>query len=708
MSRRRAGVLIGKRRAPVHGRCNGGSRHHRRVVPRATHTIPCAMSGRAGAAGRRVDMPSLDTKLIERLTRRGDLTPDGAKRARREARKRGEPLSRTLVLGGYVDERRVAKAMARVNGLEYLELESFEPSPAVLATLSADQVRAIEALPVGVVQGALVVAVADPSNVIALDDLKARLGQPVHAVMAAPAALAEAIARYYPGNGNGTPPPREAPRTDSQSDAATLRVHDTPPRTPGESARRSSDVHDLTTLMLEQENFLVTRPGTGRTDDLAELETVFDGKPHESPGGRPGMDTAPGDGDDSGEAADGPDRPDYYYPDRENELATGFKVLAPDEALPTVDLDGKGEAAVMALLRHMIDDALAARAEELEYRAPSAKRTHARFRKQGDWFDLSPYPVKYHEAVIIKLRELAAVAPDEPGPVEAGFVLQGRHGRIPVTGFFSTTLRGGRAVLRFPENIPLLQRPLSVLGIGDELEGRINDRLGGRGGGLVFITSDYSRLADQIYSSLAHHQAMEGRSVISLARSLGRTLPMVTQLHCPDEADVADGLKHIATEKPDLGAVSSIPNAAMLREVMALAAGGGQSFLGAGVTADSEIALALYEAAGVDKMNLMRGLVAHIHVTSAPRLCGSCRQVMEEPPRRLPPWAEPMAGGDFHHAPGCEACRGSGRRGMCWIAEVFTPDPKRPAGAFVQLRSREEALLAHAREGWLDVRDVKA
>jgi type IV pilus assembly protein PilB len=106
-------------------------------------------------------------------------------------------LGEILVERGLVSDRALAQALAEQHGLEYVDLSDREPDPEATGLLPQKFARRYDALPVCVVDEALLVAVADPTNLLATDDLRLALGVNVRLGVAALGDLRVAIGRAY-------------------------------------------------------------------------------------------------------------------------------------------------------------------------------------------------------------------------------------------------------------------------------------------------------------------------------------------------------------------------------------------------------------------------------------------------------------------------------------------------------------------------------
>lgn len=115
-----------------------------------------------------------------------------------EQTRTGKPLGRILIESGTISETDLVRTLARQVGLEYVDLAEYQIEAAVVAMVSEALARRYQALPVGWDDdGRLVVAMADPSNVFALDDIRAITGHDVRTVVATATQVAETLDRYH-------------------------------------------------------------------------------------------------------------------------------------------------------------------------------------------------------------------------------------------------------------------------------------------------------------------------------------------------------------------------------------------------------------------------------------------------------------------------------------------------------------------------------
>jgi type IV pilus assembly protein PilB len=113
-----------------------------------------------------------------------------------EARASGRTPEQVLIQSGALTEEELSRAIAQRFGLTHADLNVFKPDLAAANLIPAQAARRLEAVPIGHADdGSLMVAIADPSNVLALDDLKLMTGHEVQPVVASRDDIAGVVAR---------------------------------------------------------------------------------------------------------------------------------------------------------------------------------------------------------------------------------------------------------------------------------------------------------------------------------------------------------------------------------------------------------------------------------------------------------------------------------------------------------------------------------
>ena len=136
-------------------------------------------------------------KLGEILVREGLITLDQLKKALMEQKGTGMRLGYTLVKLGFVEETEVTKMLARQYRMPAVDLSRFEVDPKIIKLLPPDIAVKHTVLPLKREGRTLTVAIVDPNNVTAIEDIKFITRCDVFPVIAGEYTLRNAIDRYY-------------------------------------------------------------------------------------------------------------------------------------------------------------------------------------------------------------------------------------------------------------------------------------------------------------------------------------------------------------------------------------------------------------------------------------------------------------------------------------------------------------------------------
>ena len=130
----------------------------------------------------------------------GHVTADELASALEEQRRHGRSLGRVLVERGTLTETELVAAQAVQIGLRFLDLSDVVVDAEAVLRVSEAVCRRHSVLPIAQEDGRLVVAMADPANVFAVDDIRLMTGMEVTAVVATRADVLAAIDRYHRGD----------------------------------------------------------------------------------------------------------------------------------------------------------------------------------------------------------------------------------------------------------------------------------------------------------------------------------------------------------------------------------------------------------------------------------------------------------------------------------------------------------------------------
>ncbi|MGD9796700.1 MAG: GspE/PulE family protein [Acidimicrobiia bacterium] len=129
------------------------------------------------------------------LVERGLCTDEQVDAAIVEQARTGRPIGRTLVEQGVITESELVATLAAQVGLRFVDLDDHQIDPTASGAINDTLARRYQALPIAWEGNALIVAMADPSNVLAMDDIRSVTGVEVRPVVATRAAIDAAINR---------------------------------------------------------------------------------------------------------------------------------------------------------------------------------------------------------------------------------------------------------------------------------------------------------------------------------------------------------------------------------------------------------------------------------------------------------------------------------------------------------------------------------
>jgi type IV pilus assembly protein PilB len=114
-----------------------------------------------------------------------------------EARLNGKTVQQTLIDGDFVDRHGFYQIIAEALGTDFVELGEEEIAPEILQLIPGGLARLHRALPVALSDNTLSVALVDPLDPRAAEDLRFALGKDVHVVVAPAEEIEQRIERYY-------------------------------------------------------------------------------------------------------------------------------------------------------------------------------------------------------------------------------------------------------------------------------------------------------------------------------------------------------------------------------------------------------------------------------------------------------------------------------------------------------------------------------
>jgi type IV pilus assembly protein PilB len=147
----------------------------------------------------------MPVRIGELLLKEKRISPDQLQQALNQQKASGGKLGYTLVKMGFVRDEDVTAVLSRQCGVPSINLAQFSIDPGIIRLIPYETAQKYQVIPLSRAGFTLTIAMADPTNVFAVDDLKFMTGYNVEPVVASEAAVLDAIEKYYPSATRGSP-----------------------------------------------------------------------------------------------------------------------------------------------------------------------------------------------------------------------------------------------------------------------------------------------------------------------------------------------------------------------------------------------------------------------------------------------------------------------------------------------------------------------
>ncbi|WP_305042014.1 type IV-A pilus assembly ATPase PilB [Geoalkalibacter sp.] len=136
-------------------------------------------------------------RLGELLVRNKLITSDQLAKAVEDQKAGGGRLGASLIKLGFLHDGELAAFLSKQYGVPSINLDEFDIEPAIVRLIPPEIAQKYQVVPVNRAGATLIVAMSDPSNIFAIDDIKFMTGYNIEVVVAAETAIKAAIDRYY-------------------------------------------------------------------------------------------------------------------------------------------------------------------------------------------------------------------------------------------------------------------------------------------------------------------------------------------------------------------------------------------------------------------------------------------------------------------------------------------------------------------------------
>ncbi len=140
-------------------------------------------------------------RLGELLVRENLISVQQLRKAQEEQQKTGTRIGTALIKVGAIEESKLTDFLSKQYGVPAINLKEFDIDPEIIKLVPKDVAEKHLVIPVNRAGSSLIVAMCDPSNIYAVDDLKFLTGYNIEAVVSSEPAVREAIEKYYAEKG---------------------------------------------------------------------------------------------------------------------------------------------------------------------------------------------------------------------------------------------------------------------------------------------------------------------------------------------------------------------------------------------------------------------------------------------------------------------------------------------------------------------------
>jgi len=144
----------------------------------------------------------LSERLGDLLIKRNFISPDQLKKAQEEQKIKGGRLESNLIRLGYIKEDELLSFLSAQYRVPSVKLSKIEINPNVIKLIPSSTSKKYFIIPINRVGPKLTLAMADPSNIVVIDEIKFMTGFNVEPVVASETEIVDAIKKYYGGGGS--------------------------------------------------------------------------------------------------------------------------------------------------------------------------------------------------------------------------------------------------------------------------------------------------------------------------------------------------------------------------------------------------------------------------------------------------------------------------------------------------------------------------
>lgn len=559
----------------------------------------------------------MSSKLGEILVRENLVTQQQLREALEYQRMSGGRLGSNLVKLGMVSDDVITAVLSRQYGVPSINLDLFHIEDEVIKLISQEVALKYTILPISKVGSALTLAMADPTNVFAMDDIKFMTGLNVEPVIASEASIQNAIGKYYSGS-RAIDIFQEAIATENAKAA--------------KSSKNGS------------KNGKAASVDRGGDERLSDADLALDFEPM----------------------------------DFSADNAEEFEVVEDNEEIDLNVLTRASEdAPVVRLVNVLMVDSLRRGASDIHVE-PYEKEMRVRFRIDGVLYDIIHPPMKFRDALISRLKIMAKLDISEKrlpqdGRIKIKVKVDDRSRELDFRVSTLPTLFGEKVVLRLLDKDKLM---LDMSKLGFEPDSLVMfQRAIANPYGMVLVTGPTgSGKTNTLYSALQSLNTTE-TNIMTAEDPVEFNLQGINQVQMKEQIGLnfAAALRSFLRQDPNIILVGEIRDFETA-EIAIKAALTGHLVLSTLHTNDAPSTISRLVNMGIEPF-----LVAtSVNLIQAQRLirriCKDCKEEVKMSPEALVDIGftpEEVPNLKLYHGRGCDTCLNTGYKGRVGLYEVM-------------------------------------
>jgi type IV pilus assembly protein PilB len=560
----------------------------------------------------------MPVKLGELLLKENMVTPQQLQEALAHQKMNGGKLGKAFVQLGYVRDEEITSLLSRQYGVPSINLDHFEVDPAIIKIIPAETSRKYQILPLSRSGATLTIAMADPTNVFAMDDIKFMTGYNVEPVVASETSLEDAIEKYY---GSTRSLQLKSDSLGSMLAAAGMKA--------GGGGGSLKEVLDGPSLSFDD----MASVGLSEVDidslggDEADVETVQQG----------------------------------------------------DEEIDLGELSKSTEAApVVKLSNVLLIDALKRGASDIHVE-PYEKEFRVRFRIDGILYNIMALPMKLRDPLISRLKIMAKLDISEKrlpqdGRIKIRLRVEDRSREMDFRVSTVPTLWGEKVVLRLLDKTKLM---LDMTKLGFEVDSLERfKRAIAKPYGIVLVTGPTgSGKTNTLYSAVAALNKPD-TNIMTAEDPVEFNLPGINQVQVKDQIGLnfAAALRAFLRQDPNIILVGEIRDYETA-EIAVKAALTGHLVLSTLHTNDAPSTVSRMVNMGIEPFLVGTAVNLIQAQRLVRRICSQCKEELKDVPAKtlIDVGFAPDAVGSFklYKGRGCGVCNGTGYKGRVGLYEVM-------------------------------------